>query len=59
MSKYLPFPSMGKWLHFMIATTASAMFGNSISPDDERSVFNGKRRTEVAGTSFILKMPIN
>lgn len=35
-----PLFSTGIWLHFIIAITASATFGNSIRPDDERSVFN-------------------
>lgn len=43
----------------MIAMTASATFGNSIRPDDERSVFNGNMRTAVGGTSFALKIFIS
>lgn len=54
-----PLPSIGRWLHFIMANTACEMLGNSISPDDERSVFNGNKRTEVAGTSLMLKMPIS
>jgi len=54
-----PLPSIGRWLHFMIASTACEILENSISPDDERSVFKGNRRTDVAGTSLMLKIPIS
>lgn len=43
----------------MMARTACEMLGNSIRPDDERSVFKGNRRTDTAGTSLMLKMPIS
>lgn len=51
---HVPLLSMGIWLHFIIANTASATFGNSINPDDDRSVFSGNIRTAVGGTSFEL-----
>lgn len=50
----MPLLSIGMWLHFMIASTASATLENSIRPDDERSVFSGNMRTAVGGTSFSL-----
>lgn len=36
--------------------TASATLGNSIKPDDDRSVFNGNIRTAVGATSFWLNI---
>lgn len=55
----IPFPSIGKWLHFIMAKTDWPMVANSIKPDDDRSVLSGNNRTEDGGTSLILKIPIN
>lgn len=38
---YLPFASIAAWLHFIIANTAAATVGNSISPDDDLSDLRG------------------
>lgn len=54
-----PLFSTGIWLHFIIAITASATLGNSIKPDDDRSVFNGNIRTAVGDTSFELNIFTN
>lgn len=51
----IPLLSIGMWLHFMMASTASATLENSIRPDDDRSVFSGNIRTAVGGTSLSLK----
>lgn len=51
----IPLLSIGIWLHFMMASTASATLENSIRPDDDRSVFSGNIRTAVGGTSLSLK----
>lgn len=48
--------STGIWLHFMIAMTDSATLGNSINPDDDRSVFKGNIRTAVREISFEVKI---
>lgn len=50
---------MAVWLHFIIASTAWAMDGNSISPDDDRSVLSGNIRTADGGTSFFAKISTN
>lgn len=55
----LPLLSIGMWLHFMMASTAWATLGNSMRPEEERSVFSGNIRTAVGGTSLILKIPIS
>lgn len=54
-----PLFSTGIWLHFIIAITDSATLGNSIKPDDERSVFNGNMRTAVGRTSLPLNKVTN
>lgn len=54
-----PLFSTGIWLHFIIAITASDTFGNSIKPDEDRSVLSGNIRTAVGGTSFDINIFIN
>lgn len=54
-----PLLSMAVWLHFMMAKTAWAIDGNSSSPDDERSDFNGNMRTAAGATSFCVKISTN
>lgn len=43
----------------MIATTDSAMLGNSIKPDEDLSVLSGNIRTAVGKTSFELNIFTN
>lgn len=54
-----PLLSIAVWLHFMIASTAWAMDGNSTNPDDERSVLSGNMRIADGATSFFAKMSNN